>query len=227
MVLWMGEQTLGDPNTKDAMFATGAPFQLPDLRVTGANASFPAYSQLTVNLNVLNRGTGNASKVVLSGVLPAGLTPVGISEPSACTINGSTFRCELSAIAASNGRMIALTVTGGTEGSYVVDASVTSGEPDADAADNTATVTLSVTPPLSALPPVPMPPPVQPPPQPPSTTPPGTTPPVAVTPPPDAQSSGGGGGCTAVRAGSTFDPILALLALLGVLGAVRRRAAAR
>ena len=227
MVLWMGEQTLGDPNTKDAMFATGAPFQLPDLRVTGDNASFPAYSQLTVNLNVLNRGTGNASKVVLSGALPAGLTPVGISEPSACTISGSTFRCELPAIAASNGRMIALTVTGGTEGSYVVDASVTSGEPDADAADNTATVTLSVTPPLSALPPVPMPPPVQPPPQPPSTTPPGTTPPASVTPPPDAQSSGGGGGCTAVRAGSTFDPILALLALLGVLGAVRRRAAAR
>ena len=232
MVLWMGEQTLGDPNTKDAMFATGAPFQLPDLRVTGANASFPAYSQLTVNLNVLNRGTGNASKVVLSGVLPAGLTPVGISEPSACTINGSTFRCELPAIAASNGRMIALTVTGGTEGSYVVDASVTSGEPDADAADNTATITLSVTPALSALPPVPMPPPVQPPSQPPSTTPPSTTPPsttppTAVTPPSDAQSSGGGGGCTAARTGSAFDPMLALLALLGVLGAVRRRADAR
>jgi hypothetical protein len=48
-----------------------------------------------------------------------------------------------------------------------------------------------------------------------------------VTPPSDAQSSGGGGGCTAARTGSAFDPMLALLALAGVLGAVRRRAGAR
>jgi hypothetical protein len=50
---------------------------------------------------------------------------------------------------------------------------------------------------------------------------------MAVTPPSDAQASGGGGGCTAARTGSAFDPMLTLLALLGVLGAVRRRADAR
>ena len=232
MVMWMGEQVEGDALTKDAIFAVGVPFHLPDLKISGSSASFPAYSNLTLPLTVQNRGAGEASKVVLSGALPAGLTPVGISEPSACTISGSTFRCELPAIATSTSRMISLTVTGATEGTYVVDAKVTSGEPDADAADNTAAVTLSVTPPLSALPPVPMPPPVQPPPQPPSTTPPSTTPPsttppTAVAPPSDAQSSGGGGGCTAARTGSAFDPMLALLALAGVLGAVRRRAGAR
>jgi hypothetical protein len=232
VVLWMGEQVVGDQATKDAIFASGAPFRLPDLKLSGSNQSFPAYSNLTLTLSIVNRGEGDASKVLVSGEVPVGLTPVGITEPSTCRFAGAKFSCSLDRLGVGQARLVVLTVTGSTEGSFVVRAEASGEEPDAESSDNAVAATLTVTPALSALPPAPVPPPVQPPPQPPSTTPPSTTPPsttppTAVTPPPDAQSSGGGGGCTAARTGSAFDPMLALLALLGVLGAVRRRADAR
>ncbi len=222
MVLWMDEQIDGDPTSKDTMFAMAHAIQLPDLKVSAADASFPAFSQFTVNLAVLNRGTGHASEVLIGGTLPDGLSPVGIGDPSICRINGSKFDCAIPTIAASAGRVMSLTVTGGTEGTYTVSASVTSEEPDAEVTDNTLVFTLSVTPPLSSLPPVPTPPPIQPPIQPP-TQPPATTPPAAATPVPVSQSSGGGGGCTAAREDATFDPILALLVGLGFVGPVLRR----
>ena len=116
MVLWMAEQTIGDPTSKDAMFAMAHAIQLPDLKVSAADASFPAFSQFTVNLAVLNRGTGHASKVSIGGTLPDGLSPVGIGDPSICRINGSKFECAIPTIAASAGRVMSLTVTGGTGG---------------------------------------------------------------------------------------------------------------
>jgi hypothetical protein len=222
MVLWMGEQTTGDPGSKDAMFAIANAIQLPDLKVLAADASFPAFSQFTVTLTVLNHGTGQASKVALTGTLPDGLTLVGIGDPSICTIKGTKFACAIPSIAAGAGRAISLTVTGGTEGKYTVNGGVTSEEPDAEVSDNPLAFTLSVTPPLSALPPLPTPPPIQPPIQPP-TLPPVTTPPVTVTPAPIPQASGGGGGCTAASSDASFDPILALLVGLGFVGPGLRR----
>lgn len=225
-VLWMGEQTSGDPATKDAMFAMASVIQLPDLKVSATDASFPAFSQLTVNLTVENRGTGHASKVSLTGTLPDGLTTIGIGDPSDCAINGAKFLCAFPSVASGTGRVIPLTVTGSTEGSYKVNAGVTSEEPDAEVADNPLAFTLSVTAPLSALPPLPTPPPVQPPIQPPM-LPPDATPPASLTPLPSPQASGGGGGCTAARGDAPFDPILALLIGLGLLGPGVRRAGKR
>jgi len=194
--------------------------------VSATDASFPAFSQLTVNLTVENRGTGHASKVSLTGTLPDGLTPIGIGDPSDCAINGAKFVCAFPSMASGTGRVIPLTVTGSTEGSYKVNAGVTSEEPDAEVADNPLAFTLSVTAPLSALPPLPTPPPVQPPIQPPM-LPPDATPPASLTPLPSPQASGGGGGCTAARGDAPFDPILALLIGLGLLGPGVRRAGKR
>jgi hypothetical protein len=222
MVLWMDEQIDGDATSKDTMFAMAHAIQLPDLKVSAADASFPAFSQFTVNLTVLNRGTGHASTVLISGTLPDGLTPVGIGDSSVCKINGLKFDCAIPTIASNADWVMSLTVTGGTEGTYTVSAGVSSEEPDAEVADNTLAFTLSVTPPHSALPPLPTPPPIQPPISPP-TLPPSTTLPVAETPVPAAQAGGGGGGCTAARDDATFDPILALLLGLGFAGPVLRR----
>ena len=211
LVMWMGEQTIGDPQSKDAMFAVGKPFNLPDLGLTGANGSFPAYTHLTSNLAVLNRGAGEASKVVLSGTLPAGLTAVGISDPNACSISGAAFSCAIDRLAATQNRPIALTVTGAIEGKYVITTTVASDEPDADTADNTLAVTMTVTPPLSSVPPTPAPPPTP-------TPTPTPTPAPAV---PALQDSGGG--CTAARPDSPADPVLLLLVALGLAGVRYRR----
>jgi hypothetical protein len=214
MVLWMGEQPTGDANTKDAMFAIATPYQLPDLRVSASGASFPAYTNLTVPLTLLNRGTGDAGKVLITGTLPDGLSPVGISDPDICAIGGAEFSCAIQRLAAGQSRAVQLTVTGAVERSHVVNATVRSDEPDGDVVDNSVAITLNVTPPLSSLPPV-TPPPTTPPITPPTTPP--TTP--ASTP----QAEGGGGGCTMARADAPFDPFLLLLTGLGAIGAAFRR----
>ena len=213
LVMWMGEQTIGDPNSKDAMFAVGKPFQLPDLKVAGANGSFPAYTQLTLNFAVLNRGTGEASKVVLGGTLPAGLTAVGISDPNACSISGAAFSCAIDRLAVSQNRPVSLTVTSAIEGDHVITTTVTSDEPDAEMADNTLAVTMTVTQALSSLPPTPAPTPTP-------------TPTPAPTPAPSSAvlaSQDSGGGCTAARSGSSADPVLLLLVALGLAGVRYRR----
>ena len=210
MVMWMGEQVAGDASTKDAIFAIGAPFHLPDLKITGTPLSFPAYSNLTVPLSVVNRGAGDASRVLITGTVPGGLTPVGITEPSECVFSGPTFSCLLTKLAAGQSRPVLLTVTGAVEGSFVVNVNAASAEPDADAADNTLAVTLTVTPALSSLPPVV--PPTTPP-----TTPPATPPTTGPAPAP-AADSGGGGGCTVAPAGAPFDPVLLLLLVVALAG---------
>jgi len=193
------------------MYAIATSIELPDLKLTAASASFPAFSHFTANLRVVNRSAGDANKVLLTASLPDGLTPVGVGEPSACTISASQVSCAISRIAAGQSRVFSLTMTSATERSYIVNANVASEEPDTDLADNTLALAVSVTPPLSSLPPLP-----------PLPTPP-TPPPTPTTPPSMPQASDGGGGCSTAQADAPFDPLLLLLAGFGVIGAARRR----
>jgi len=222
MVLWMGEQTAGDPATKDAMFAIGHPFELPDLALPAGSASLSRNSSLTLALTVLNRGTGSASNVVLSGSVPNGLIPVSAADAEACVVSGPDFTCTIPTIAPNKRGAVGLTVRGAAEGEHPISMRVTSEEPDANVTDNVATLTVSVTPELSANPPVPVqPPPSQPPPsQPPATTP---TPPPATSPSVPTATADSGGGCTVARSGAPFDPVLLLMAGLGLMGLQRRK----
>ena len=49
-------------------------------RCQTGSASLSRNSRLTLSLNVLNRGTGSASNVVLSGSVPDGLVPVNATD---------------------------------------------------------------------------------------------------------------------------------------------------
>jgi hypothetical protein len=216
-VLWMGEQTAGDPATKDAMFAMGQPRDIPDLALQEGSASLSRNTTLTLALNVFNRGAGSASNVVLSGSVPNGLVPVNATDANACTVNGLDFTCTIPKIAPSQRGAVALTVTGAVEGVHPISIRATSEEPDANLTDNVGTLTVSVTPELSANPPVP----VQPPPPPPTTTP-TPTPPPAASPPVPTTTADSGGGCTVARSGAPFDPVLLLIAGLGLMGLQRR-----
>lgn len=199
-VLWMAEQTIGDPETKDVVLATGNAVQLANLKPTALDMSFPAGTQRTLNLTVLNQGTGTARNVELTGSLPDGLLAVAISDPGSCTLSGQAFECKIAEIQANRDRTISMTVTSATESSYVVTASASSEYIEADASDNTLALAVDVT--AQVLPPEPEP-----------------------APAPVAEE--GGGGCTVARAGAPFDPTLPALAGLGLLGLALRRVGAR
>jgi hypothetical protein len=141
-------------------------------------------------------------------------------------VSGLDFICTIAAIAPNKRGAVALTVTGAAEGEHLISMRAVSEEPDANVTDNVGTLTVSVTPELSANPPVPIqPPPSQPPPsQPPPAQPPVTTPtpPPATSPAVPTASADSGGGCTVARAGANFDPVLLLMAGLGLMGLRRR-----
>lgn len=195
MALWMAQKTIGDSKTKAAMSAVATAVQLPDLNLSATGGSFAAGGQRTLILNLMNQGTGNARNVKLAGSLPDGLTLTGISDPSSCSVSGSTFSCTIPEILFSQSRTVSVTVTSPTEGSYVVTASVNSDDLDADATNNKAMLTATAAVAIPAPAPIPAP----------------------------GLQEGSGGGCTAARAGAPFDPILLVLASLGVIGMVARR----
>ncbi len=230
MVLWMGEQTAGDPNTKEAMFANGQPFDLPDLVLAAGNASVPANSQLALNLTVVNRGTGDASKVVLSGRSSAGLDLVDASSGGGCTITGQTFTCSIPTLSRSQSGTLGLRITSAKEGTYLLSIRGTSDEPDGNIADNEVTLAVAVTAQLSANPPITIQPPAPTPTPTPTPTPiptPTPTNPPAAAPPSSSPAADTGGGCTAARSEAPFDPVLLLTTALGLLGLKRRHAAAK
>ena len=105
--------------------------------------SFPAGSQQTVTLEVSNHGAGMARNVTVSGTLPDNLRLVGIGDPSACTVQGSTFRCTLPELGVAQSRTVSVTVGAAAEGSYTLSAGVSSEDLDANAADNASSATVS------------------------------------------------------------------------------------
>jgi hypothetical protein len=211
LVLWMGEQRPGDLDSMEAMFSIANAVQLADLGLSAAAEPFPAGSQRTATLSVLNHGTGVARGVVVSGTLPAGLVPIGISEPPTCSITGPTFRCAMPEIGVDASRTISMTVTSATPGSYRLSVSASSDYLDANASDNSITFEMIATAPLPA-------PPITPNPEPePSPTPLPTPLPV-----PEPAPVSSGGGCSTAPNGAPFDPTLLLLACLGLVGPARR-----
>lgn len=206
-VLWMSEQTPGDESSKDAVLSIASFIRLPDLRVVPGAASFPAYSNVTLPLKVVNGGGGSASSVRLAGVAPAGVNLIGITDAGVCAISGQKFECTFAQLASSAQVDIGLTVSSAMEGSHVIDVEVSSGEPDADASDNAIDIELKVTAPLSSLPPVVVNPPLPP----------------AGSPVAGAAPDGGGGSVAGGSATGAGVLALLLLAALGGRGANWRR----
>lgn len=192
-VLWMGELSPGDVTTKEAMYTVVSAIDLPDLALRSAAVSFTVGGQQTLTLELSNRGAGTARGVSIAGTLPDGLRLLGIGHPGVCTVQGASFRCSLSDLAAAQSQTVSVTVGSATEGSYVVSAGASSDYLDANASDNTAIATVVATAPF-----------VEP-------------------PPPPVTPADGGGGCTMARGQGPVDPVLPLLAALGLAGLAMRR----
>lgn len=143
MALWMEQQTPGDDQTKDAMFAV-ATVAHPDLALSGRGGGTLPTGQHLVSFDVLNKGPGDGLQVVLTGNLPAGSTLAGATNGGTCTSADGTFTCNwpmLLAGALASGKV---TVSATAVGTYTVTATAASALSDVDTADNTATITISV-----------------------------------------------------------------------------------
>jgi uncharacterized repeat protein (TIGR01451 family) len=201
MVLWMGEQLPGDVNSKDAMHAVVTPFDMPDLRLSTQDVAFVAGGQSTLTVSVTNHGAGNARHVVVTGSVPDHVRLVGISDPSACSIRGSEFRCEVPELAAAQTRTVSVTVASNEEGSYTLLADASSDDLDEDVVDNASISRVLASAPVAEPPPGPGPAPL-----------PGVD---------------EGGGCTTANSSTPLDPTLPVLAVLGLIGLGLRRVFAR
>lgn len=148
-LLWMQEQTAGDPQSKDAMFAI-ATAAAPDLVVTASSTSTAPGQPATVSFDVYNKGPGDARNVTLTGSLPTGLTLVGVGETGTCQAGADSFTCTWSELLAGQHVTAVLATSASTAGDYQVSATLASADPDANPADDTTTVTVAV---ADALPP--------------------------------------------------------------------------
>lgn len=150
MALWMEEQTAGDPQTKDAMFAT-ATVANPDLALAGRTGGVLPSGLQAVSFDVHNKGPGDAPQVVLSGNLPAGFTVADVSSGGTCTPGTGTFTCTWPMLLAGSTATARLAVSATAIGDFSVAATVSSALPDVDTADNSATVSVFL--PAPAAPP--------------------------------------------------------------------------
>jgi len=99
-------------------------------------------------VSVTNRGPGNATNVVITDTIPAGLTIGNINTVPAGTVqvNGQTITYTVGSLAAGGHAILDVTLTTTQAGTFINFASVTSTETDLSPGNNTDNATLKVAP---------------------------------------------------------------------------------
>ncbi len=125
-----------------------------DLEITTSVTPGPLVAGATFSYTVtlFNWGPSEAIDVVLTDVLPAGLSLVSVDTPLGSCSGSSTVVCNLGTIAPGISYWgITLNVTASALGDYENTASVTSSTIDGSQSNNSATVTATVVPPSADL----------------------------------------------------------------------------
>lgn len=122
----------------------------PDLLLTKSfsPASVTVGGNSDAIISVTNRGPGNATNVVVTDTIPAGLTIGNTNANPAGTVqvNGQTITYTVGPLAAGQSAMLTVTLTTTQTGTFINTASVTSTETDLSPGNNTDSATLKVTP---------------------------------------------------------------------------------
>jgi large repetitive protein len=113
-----------------------------DLAIAKTDAVDPVVTgaDVTYTLTIQNNGPTNATNVVVTDTLPAGVTLVSAtpSQGAACT-GTSTVSCDLGALANGASATVVVVVTTSAPGVIVNQAAVTASEPDPNPTNNQAT----------------------------------------------------------------------------------------
>ncbi len=154
-----------DPNNNSA--TASAPLgPKVDLQIEKSASidAVPAGGQVMYTLVVKNNGPSDASGVTVSDPLPAGLTIVSATPSQGDCSTDAGVVCDLGSVVAGGAAQVVVTATVATSASGDLNntASVTSGQPDTDAANNRSASTINAqqppAPPSPPAPPVPPPP---------------------------------------------------------------------
>jgi len=133
-------------NTSASVFTVAA---FPDVavRLSAVPVNVSVTSNITYTVAVTNQGFTPAPNVTIRDVLPAELSFVRYSTNTAnCSVNGQTVTCNVGNLAAGAGTRFTLTIRATFDGSVVNTVTASSDLPDPVLTNNSASVTVNVTP---------------------------------------------------------------------------------
>jgi uncharacterized repeat protein (TIGR01451 family) len=124
---------------------------MSDLNILLQDVSTSAASgdQVTFGYLITNEGPSDATGILLSEILPAGLQLVPpAADPSSCTVLGGELTCRIGSLASGESRSMSLTLVIGTSvtGDLVNIAKVAGEQADFESENNSISSTLSITP---------------------------------------------------------------------------------
>jgi uncharacterized repeat protein (TIGR01451 family) len=114
------------------------------LQMTGPNSTIAVGTQVTYNLTLMNSSGAQATGVVVTDTLPAGAVFVSASTTRGNCSGTGPVLCNVGTVAAFETLSLSVTVTASAPGVITNTATVTSGTPDPDLSNNTATRTAVV-----------------------------------------------------------------------------------
>jgi len=144
------ELVLGHGSTANRHFFTvlrNASGPLADLALTGSRTpdTLHAGEVTTVTLTIANRGPDAAQSVTLRSPVRQGMEVVSTSASAgSCTATAGAVSCSLGAIAAGGSATVTLRLRPSTVGTHWITASASSATPEANGADNAASLSAAV-----------------------------------------------------------------------------------
>jgi uncharacterized repeat protein (TIGR01451 family) len=138
-----------DPDSADNSSESTTPVTpAADVAITKSVVGTPtAGGQITWQLRVVDNGPSAASNVVVTDVIPAGVTGVGVTPSAGCTI-AATVTCTIASLAVGSPVVLTLsgTLSSATSPTAVVanTANVTTSTPDPNPANNSSTASTSI-----------------------------------------------------------------------------------
>ncbi len=116
-----------------------------DVGIVKQSSPNPVAGQpIVYTLLVSNAGPNDATSVVISDSLPAGLSGCSIQPQPACAISGNAVTCTFATLAANASQAIVLSCTAAAAGNLVNTAQVSHPEPDPNPTNDTSTDTTTV-----------------------------------------------------------------------------------
>ena len=137
-----------DPDgTNNSVTSTITVIANADLRISGSGpASVQTNQEFNVTVTATNDGPQDANNVLVTVGVPA---IVGFVSAADCNLNGAVLECAAAALAAGESVSFTARFSTSSAGTAAVEASVTADEDDPNVANNTATVSVTISTPSS------------------------------------------------------------------------------